>query len=294
LRGFRLDLPATSVPAETPRRRAVAGLLALLFAVVALAGCGGDGAGDAKKIADELRTSANEVAQRIRDAIDALQKAVPRAGSQSRPPQSKGNTIEEFLTGVLTSVDSYWTRTLTANGLPEPHVGHVWIPPGRQVRTRCGNAADQTAAFYCPTDDTIYVGETITRQIISGAANGFPGQQLGFGHAVGDFGAAYVIAHEYAHNVQQELGLFNAIRTPTVAPFELQADCMAGLWGNSVYRQGKVSRADVQEAIDTALAVGDFEFGSAQHHGTPQERAQAWLLGFRSGDPPACSQFLIG
>jgi predicted metalloprotease len=285
-------LGAPTVVAQTRRRRGISGLLAVVLAAVALSGCGGGG--DAEKIVNDVRASAEQVAQRIRDAVDKLQKAVPRAGRDTRPPQSKRNTIEEFLTGVLTSVDSYWTRTLSANGLPEPRVGYKWIPPGQKAQTRCGSAADQTAAFYCPADDTIYVGESLAKQIISGAAQGFPGQQLGFGHAVGDFGAAYVVAHEYAHNVQQELGLFNAVRTPTVAPFELQADCMAGLWGNSVYRQGKVSQADVQEAIDTALAVGDFEFGSARHHGTPEQRAQAWLLGFESGDPSACAQFLTG
>jgi predicted metalloprotease len=278
------------VCAQTRRRRGIWGLLAVLLAAVALSGCGESE--DAKKIVGDVRASAEQVAQRIRDAVDKLQRAVPRAGTEARPPQSKGNTIEEFLTGVITSVDSYWTRTLSANGLPEPRVGYEWIPPGRKVQTRCGQAADQTAAFYCPTDDTIYVGESLAEQIISGAAQGLPGQQLGFGRAVGDFGAAYVVAHEYAHNLQQELGLFNAIRTPTVAPFELQADCMAGLWGYSVYRQGKVSEADVQEAIDTALAVGDFEFGSAQHHGTPEQRAQSWLLGFQSGDPSVCAQLL--
>jgi hypothetical protein len=44
--------------------------------------------------------------------------------------------------------------------------------------------------------------------------------------------------------------------------------------------------------VSTALAVGDFEYGNANHHGTPEERRAAWLNGFRSGDPSACSRYV--
>ena len=113
----------------------------------------------------------------------------------------------------------------------------------------------------------------------------------GTGRAAGDFGVAYVLAHEYAHNLQQEFGVFER-PSPTAEPFELQADCFAGAWGNSVYRQGLLEPGDVEEAINTALAVGDFDVSNAQHHGTPEERREAWLLGFEGGDPGACERYL--
>ena len=75
-------------------------------------------------------------------------------------------------------------------------------------------------------------------------------------------------------------------------PFELQADCFAGTWGNSVYRQGLLEPGDVEEATNAALAVGDFDVGNAQHHGTPEERREALLLGFESGDPSVCSRYV--
>jgi predicted metalloprotease len=67
---------------------------------------------------------------------------------------------------------------------------------------------------------------------------------------------------------------------------------MAGTWGSAVFAAGRVDRQDIQEAIDTALAVGDFDVSSANHHGTPAERRDAWLTGFRSGDPSACRRFV--
>ena len=103
---------------------------------------------------------------------------------------------------------------------------------------------------------------------------------------------AYVLAHEYAHNVQQELGWFaHGARFTTVAPFELQADCMAGAWAFAVYRDGLLDDADVQEAVHTAFAVGDFDFKNPQHHGTPTERAKAWKRGYKTGDPSRCQKF---
>jgi predicted metalloprotease len=105
---------------------------------------------------------------------------------------------------------------------------------------------------------------------------------------------AYVVAHEYAHNVQQDVAYLNSPRPIATRDFELQADCMAGLWGNSVYHQGLLEPGDVEEAISTALAAGDFDIYSAGHHGTPEERRDAWTEGFRSGDPTVCNRYLTG
>ena len=80
--------------------------------------------------------------------------------------------------------------------------------------------------------------------------------------------------------------------TAAAKPYELQADCLAGTWANSVYEQGQLEPGDLEEATNAALAVGDFDVGNAQHHGTPQERRAALLTGYRSGEPAACARFL--
>ena len=48
----------------------------------------------------------------------------------------------------------------------------------------------------------------------------------------------------------------------------------------------------VQEALDAALAVGDFDESNPGHHGTPEQREEAWNSGFESGDPSSCDQYL--
>jgi predicted metalloprotease len=104
---------------------------------------------------------------------------------------------------------------------------------------------------------------------------------------------AYIVAHEYGHQIQHELGLFEKLggQVPTMA-FELQADCYAGTWAKSANQQNRLEDGDVQEALDAALAVGDFDTANPGHHGTPQQRAEAWNSGFESGDPSACSAYL--
>jgi predicted metalloprotease len=257
--------------------------LLLLLTALAGAGCGGQ---EADRFAADVRHRAEEVQARVRTvgdrarqlarqvqaALEKIRKSVPSANSDAQAPTTGGRT----------------EPTLRAAGRREPRVSYLWVPPGRVVQSGCGAPAGPDAAFYCPADDTIYVAQELAARIWRGVANNFPGERAGQGKAVGDFGLAYVVAHEYAHNVQQELGIAEFDPQLGVEPLELQADCMAGLWGNSVYRQGKLAPGDVEEAISTAMAAGDFDLSNPQHHGTPEQRRDAWLLGYESGDPARC------
>ena len=206
-------------------------------------------------------------------------------------------TMEQFLTAVTKDVDAYWTKTFKASGLPEPRVSYKWIPAGQTAASACGDedgTLGDSAAAYCPGDDTIYISEKFATDIYDGALDqALPGSSQGYGGTIGDFSVAYIVAHEYGHEVQDELGLFdqNDGQIPTMA-FELQADCYAGTWAKSAYKENRLQDGDVQEALDAALAVGDFDTTNPGHHGTPEQRADAWNSGFESGDPSSCSSYL--
>lgn len=247
---------------------------------------------DARALRGRAERLRRRLEKRVRDTLERLERRIPAAGPGTAAPGRGDASLEAFLTEILRSVDAYWTTTLTASGLEEPRVGFNWLAPGRSLITGCRNVADDDAALYCPADDTIYVSQAFAGEVLAGIREDFPGQRAGQGRAVGDFGVAYIVAHEYAHNVQQELGFFTSGRRLSVEPFELQADCMAGLWGNSVYRAGKLKPGDVEEALGTAKAVGDFEYLSPQHHGTPEQRREAWLAGYESGDPSSCRRYV--
>jgi uncharacterized protein len=226
-------------------------------------------------------------------ASDADTKRMVLGGEQTAQP----NTMEGFLTGVTRDVDSYWTKQFSEAGLPEPRVGYSWIPAGQTAASACGDedgTMGDSAAAYCPGDDTIYISQKFANDIYTGALDqALPGSSQGYGRTVGDFSVAYIVAHEYGHQVQDELGLFEKYgsQVPTMA-FELQADCYAGTWANSAHQENRLEDGDVQEALDAALAVGDFDAQNPAHHGTPEQRAAAWNSGFESGAVSSCGRYL--
>ena len=206
-------------------------------------------------------------------------------------------TMEEFLTAVTTDVDSYWEKVFETSSLEQPRVSYAWIPAGQTAASACGDESGtlgDSAAAYCPGDDTIYISQQFATDIYDGALDhALPGSSQGYGRTMGDFAVAYIVAHEYGHQVQDELGLFERYgrQLPTRA-FELQADCYAGTWAHSVSEADRLEDGDLQEALDAALAVGDFDTANPGHHGTPEQRREAWTRGFDSGDPNACSAYL--
>jgi uncharacterized protein len=224
-------------------------------------------------------------------------KASPGAQNLTLGGNNQPQTMEQFLTGVTKDVDAYWTKEFKDAKLPEPKVKYAWIPEGYTAASACGDddgAMGDSAAAYCSGDDTIYISQKFATDIYNGTLDqSLPGSSQGYGSATGDFAVAYIVAHEYGHQVQDELGLFDKYGGQVPAMnFELQADCYAGTWANSAGQRNELDDGDVQEAIDAALAVGDFQSENPAHHGTPEQRADAWQTGFQSGDPATCNSYL--
>src|SRR3954454_22410972 len=205
--------------------------------------------------------------------------------------------MEQFLTAVTKDVDTYWTQVFKASGLPEPRVRYNWIPAGQTATGACGDengTLGDSAAAYCAGDDTIYISQKFATDVYSGALDqALPGSSQGYGRTIGDFSVAYMVAHEYGHQIQDELGLFDKYgrQLPAMA-FELQADCYAGTWSKSASQENRLEDGDVQEALDAALAVGDFDASNPSHHGTPEQRQAAWKTGVEPGDPASCDAYL--
>ena len=130
--------------------------------------------------------------------------------------------------------------------------------------------------------------------------------------AGGDFAAAYVVAHEVAHHVQQELGILgqaHRVRSQ-VSPaesnaisvrIELQADCYAGLWARQAQaRFGSLERGDIAEAMNAAKRIGDDALQRSAGrvpqphtftHGTSEQRQRWFARGYETGNVQACDTF---
>jgi predicted metalloprotease len=159
--------------------------------------------------------------------------------------------------------------------------------PGEWFPSPCGDGPNDLAAFYCAGDDTVVVSQAMAIRIWEGTVD-LTGQFSG--EAAGDMGVVYVLAHEYAHNVQFEQGLLTA-GLPVINT-ELHADCWAGVYARAKQDAGQLDTTDIPEAIATAARVGNYESGDPQFHGTPEQRVAAFQQGVTGGQPIACDAVL--
>ena len=148
------------------------------------------------------------------------------------------------------------------------------------VQSGCGVAQSATGPFYCPADGKVYLDTSFFEEL-----------DRRFG-APGDFAQAYVIAHEIGHHVQNLLGI--ASSSGSSVPLELQADCLAGVWGHSTAQRDILEKGDVEEGLNAAAAIGDdrLSHGRASPdsftHGSSAQRVYWFRRGLESGRVSAC------
>lgn len=199
---------------------------------------------------------------------------------------------------VLGSTEDYWTQTFSSLG------GRYNAPTLVLFRNRtsspCGAASGATGPFYCPGDQKVYLDLGFFDEMV---------QSLG---ARGDFAQAYVVAHEVAHHVQNEVGTLPKAHKAmqrggdrgadsVAVRLELQADCYAGTWAkNAVEVAGALEQGDIEEAIGAAGAVGDdrlqkraqgYAVPDSFTHGTSEQRIRWFNIGMKSGDIRQCDTF---
>lgn len=192
---------------------------------------------------------------------------------------SQWQNMGDLLTYVNYKVNLFWGQAFQNAGYRAPTVSIALPLPGQHIRTGCNTVTDDNAAYYCQLDDTIYFSQKMAIDIYNGVYVGPLGQKLSTG--VRDFSVAYVMAHEYGHNLQREIGVDEA-KIGSRA-FEQQADCFAGMWIAGANAWGLLDGGDINEALATAWLVGDTGRGDDGDHGTPAQRQAAVTLGITAG-----------
>ncbi len=161
--------------------------------------------------------------------VTPLLNQLPQESSAPRELSAAEEQAGEFSARVLATTETVWD-----NLFPE-QVGQAYAPPvmvlySGVTQSPCGGASGATGPFYCPADNKAYLDTEFFATLE---------QQLG---AKGDFAAAYVIAHEVAHHVQDELGILGEVNqlrqsaseqeaNALTVRLELQADCLSGVLG---------------------------------------------------------------
>ena len=84
-------------------------------------------------------------------------------------------------------------------------------------------------------------------------------------------------------------------RNQTSVRLELQADCLAGVWGHTARASLSITDEDMREALTAAHNIGDDALGHRNTatftHGSSQQRMRWFKQGFDSGDARRCDTF---
>ncbi|WP_237173749.1 KPN_02809 family neutral zinc metallopeptidase [Paracandidimonas lactea] len=203
-----------------------------------------------------------------------------------------------FVSRVLADTEDTWGALFQQQGWGTYREPTLVLFSGA-TPTACGTGQAAMGPFYCPADSKVYLDLSFFSQME---------QELG---AAGDFAQAYVIAHEVAHHVQNQLGISSQVelarhRNPETANqmsvrTELQADCLAGVWGrHSATQRNTLEEGDIEEALNAASQIGDdglqrrgqgYVVPDSFTHGSSAQRVRWFTRGFKSGDPDVCDTF---
>lgn len=233
------------------------------------------------------------------DVTPLLQGGGGTVSTQSAELTDADRRAGEFVSVTLADTEEIWAEIFRRQ------VGQAYQPPVLVLykgvtQSPCGGASGATGPFYCPGDRKIYLDTEFFATLE---------RRMGAG---GDFAAAYVVAHEVAHHVQNELGILgqaNKIRAQSSEAesnaisvrIELQADCFSGVWARAADSKfDSLERGDIAEAMNAAKQIGDDTLqrnaGRVPQphtftHGTSDQRQRWFATGFESGDVRNCDTF---
>jgi uncharacterized protein len=200
------------------------------------------------------------------------------------------------IVAVVNSVQKFWDGVFQRSNRQYQYVNTVFF--SGQVDTACGTADSQVGPFYCPRDKLVYIDLGFFDEL-----------QSRFGVGSATFVQAYVIAHEYGHHVQDQLGVLDKISGDRQGPeslsvrSELQADCYAGVWAAHAVEGGLVeqlTQADINDGLDAAAAIGDDRIQQQTQgqvnpetwtHGSSEQRRRWFSQGYEKGRPAVCDTF---
>jgi predicted metalloprotease len=234
----------------------------------------------------------------------------PSYQSDRKPGPAKAPTDEmgSMISGVLGEIDDRWSEIFQASG--QSFSGpRIVLFRNATNGGRCGMAQSAMGPFYCPPEKQIFLDTGFFRQVET-RFHGCSGNAC-------KFTAAYIIAHEAGHHIQNLLGILprvtklqqqagsKAEANALQVKVELQADCLSGVWVNreEKKRPGFLEAGDIDAALTTATAIGDDTLQRQAQgrvvpdsftHGSAAQRKQWFMTGYQQGTVKACDTFSAG
>lgn len=269
---------------------AVGCLAAASVLATALSACGGNDDASTGTGTEAIATTGTPAAGETRKIPipDETQGSPDALTTEPVEGDFKGVNFKAYdaaLGDLLFLLDGYWSDALPQNfdvKYSSPTDAFAYYPQEKPVGC-AGQPAVPGNAEYCPADGIISWDE--------------PGLMVPFYSQVGDMAMGFVLAHEWGHLVQDELGL----EFPLTIEAELNADCLAGDFAGALADEGLLvggtglkPGTDLAEATDAIFAVGDdpsTPWQDPQAHGTGEERLQAFSVGFDRGASACLNRF---
>lgn len=233
------------------------------------------------------------------DVTPLLQGGAVQGSGGSGEITAADERAAQFVSVTLADTEEVWDGIFRAE-LGQPYDPPVLVLYKGVTQSPCGGASGATGPFYCPADEKAYLDTAFFTTL---------SRRLG---ASGDFAAAYVVAHEVAHHVQNELGILgeaNRIRAQVSQAesnaisvrIELQADCLSGVWArHAEARFDSLEEGDLAEALNAARQIGDDTLqrnaGRVPQphtfsHGTAEQRQRWFATGYEIGRIASCDTF---
>jgi hypothetical protein len=183
---------------------------------------------------------------------------------------SRGNNYQGAFADLAQDIDAFWEKTFAEYGATytSPEIMTV----DRRIETACGPVEPVPNALYCPGDFTIYL---------------MPDFLTDLERDLGDYAPMTVLSHEWGHHVQALSG----VQKLASATFELQADCLAGVFTRHARDAQLLDVGDFIEAIDISESAGDpitLPVDNPGAHGSPEDRVLALTEGFWLGPVEGC------
>ncbi len=226
--------------------------------------------------------------------------ASPKRGA---PQDEMGSMIA----GVLGEIDDRWSEIFKASG--QTYRGpRIVLFRNATNGGRCGMAQSAMGPFYCPPDKQIFLDTGFFREVET-RFRGCSGRAC-------QFTAAYIIAHEAGHHIQNLLGILQRVqqeqqrvsRTEANAlqvRVELQADCLVRRLGQPREEEAAdfLEAGDIDAALQTANAIGDDTLQRKAQgrvvpdsftHGSAEQRKRWFMTGYQQGTVQACNTFAPG
>jgi predicted metalloprotease len=228
--------------------------------------------------------------------------------SGQRKTGAPTDEMGSMIAGILGEIDDRWSEEFRARGAS--YTGpKIVLFRNATNGGRCGMAQSAMGPFYCPPDQKIFLDTGFFREVET--------RFRGCSGSACKFTAAYIIAHEAGHHVQNLLGVLpkvtqlqraagsKAEANALQVKVELQADCLSGVWVNRELkkRPNFLESGDIDAALTTASAIGDDTLQrqatgrvvpDSFTHGSAAQRKQWFMTGFQQGTVEACNTFAPG